>query len=306
MENIKRILVAVDLTKMDESLIRYIAYLSNEIKLDKVYFINVMKNMELPEKIIEKYPNLAAPLDEATKKEIQYSIDEEAGNQLKVDYEIKVTDGDATEKILKWAKIKDVDMIILGRKAGLEDHGIASSKIVRLAPCTVIFVPEELPELLKRMVVPIDFSKESKLAIKYALFIAKRIADIKVTFLNIYNVPVGYHVSGKSYEEFAEVMRQNSEETFKEFISEFDTKGLNYEVKFVLDKENDVAKAIYQFALDHNATGITIASKGRTQAAAVLMGSVAEKLIKVNEKFPTIVVKRPRHNMKFLEALLKL
>ena len=56
MEEIKRVLVAVDLTEMDETLVRYIARLSNEIDLDKIYFFNVMKNMELPDKIAEKYP----------------------------------------------------------------------------------------------------------------------------------------------------------------------------------------------------------------------------------------------------------
>ena len=306
MENIKRILVALDLTEMDESLIKYVAYVSNAISLDKVYFINVMKSMEVPEKILEKYPNLAAPMDEATKNEIQYTINEIAGNQLKAEYEIQVTDGDATEKILKWAKIKEVDMVILGRKAGLEGQGIVSSKIVRLAPCSVVFVPEVLPELLKRLVVPLDFSKASKLAIKYALFLAKKIPDIKITFLNVYSVPTGYHVSGKSYEEFAEIMKQNAEETFNEFIADFDTKRINMVAKFVLDRKQDVAKTIYQFALKHKATGIAIGSKGRTQAAAVLIGSIAEKLIRINGHIPTIVAKKPRHNMRFLEALLKL
>lgn len=306
MEEIKRILVAVDLTEMDETLIRYIAYISNKIKLDKVYFINVMKNLELPEKILEKYPNLAAPMDESTKKEIQYTIDEEAGNQLKVDYEIKITDGDITDKVLKWAKIKDVDMILLGRKSGLEGQGIVSSKIVRLAPCSVVFVPEVLPELLKRLLVPIDFSDASKLSVKYALFIAKNVPELKVTFLNVYHVPTGYHVSGKSVTEFAEIMKQNAEESFKEFISEFDTSQLNYEAKFIFDEKNDPAKKIYHFALKNNATAISVGSKGRTQAAAVLLGSVSEKLITLNSQIPTIVAKQPRHNMKFLEALLKI
>ena len=57
MEVIKRVLVAVDLTEMDETLVRYITRLSNEIELDKVYFLNVTKNLELPEKIVEKYPD---------------------------------------------------------------------------------------------------------------------------------------------------------------------------------------------------------------------------------------------------------
>jgi len=306
MEEIKRVLVAVDLTEMDETLVRYMARLSNEINLDKIYFFNVMKNLELPEKIIEKYPDLVAPLDEATRNEIKFTIDQEAGTQLKANYEIKVTDGNRAEKILKWAKIKEVDMIVMGRKSGLEGQGIVSGKVVKLAPCTVVFVPEVLPDTLHNLVVPIDYSTTSKLSFEYALFVAKKIAGLKLTCLNVYEVPTGYHMSGKSYEEFAEIMKQNAEESFNEFVAGFDTKGISVEAKFELDNDNNVAKKIYQFALKNKASAIAVGSKGRTQAAAVLIGSIAEKLIRLNGQIPTIVIKQRRHNMDFLEALLKI
>ena len=306
MEDIKRVLVALDLTEMDEPLVRYIARLSNEIDLDKIYFFNVMKNMELPDKIAEKYPDLVAPMDEATANDIQFTIDEEAGNQLKGDYEIKVTDGNRAEKILKWAKIKEVDLIVMGRKSGLEGQGIVSGKVVKLAPCSVIFVPEVLPETLRNLVVPIDYSSTSKLAFEFSLNIAKKIEGLKLTCLNVYNVPSGYHYSGKSYEEFVEIMKQNAEESFNEFIADFDTKGVHVDPKFELDEYNDVAKKIYQFALKNKASAIAVGSKGRTQAAAILLGSIAEKLIRMNAQIPTIVVKQSRHNMDFLEALLKI
>lgn len=306
MEDIKRVLVALDLTEMDETLVRYIARLSNEIDLDKIYFLNVMKNLELPQKIVEKYPDLIAPMDEATKKEIQYTIDEEAGNQLKGDIEIKVTDGNRAEKILKWAKIKEVDLIVLGRKSGLDGQGIVSGKVVKLAPCSVVFVPEVLPETLQNLVIPIDYSSTSKLAFEFALNIAKKIAGLKLTCLNVYNVPSGYHYSGKSYEEFEEIMKQNAEESFSEFISNFDTKGITVEPNYRLDKHNDIAKTIYKFALKNKASAIAVGSKGRTQAAAVLLGSIAEKLINLNSQIPTIVVKQRRHNMDFLEALMEI
>ena len=306
MEDIKRVLVAVDLTEMDEILIRYISRLSNEISLDKIYFFNVMKNLELPEEIIKKYPDLVAPMDEATKKEIQFTIDEEAGNQLKADYEIKVTDGNRAEKILKWAKIKEVDLIVMGRKSGLEGQGIISGKVVKLAPCTVVFVPEVLPDTLHKIVVPIDYSETSKLAFEYALFVAKKIHGLELTCLNIYNVPTGYHVSGKTYDEFAEIMKENAEDSYTNFIAEFDTKGISISASFVLDQHQNIAKKIYQFALKNKASAIAVGSKGRTQAAAVLIGSIAEKVIKLNAQIPTIVVKQRRHNMDFLEALLKI
>jgi nucleotide-binding universal stress UspA family protein len=306
MEGIKRVLVALDLTEMDETLIRYIARLSNEIELEQVYFFNVMKSLEIPEKIIEKYPNLIAPMDETTKKGIEYTIGQEAANKLKAKYEIKVTDGRVVEKILKWAKIKEVDLIVMGRKSGLDGEGIASGKVVKLAPCSVILVPEILPESLKNLVVPLDYSSTSKLAFEFALFIASNVPDANLICLNIYEVPSGYHTSGKSYEEFAEIMKSNAEESFQEFIEKYDTKGISITAKFELNEHGNIARKIYQFAMREKASGIVVGSKGRTQAAAILLGSISEKLIKLNSNIPQIVVKQSRHNMDFLEALLEI
>lgn len=303
MEGIKRVLVALDLTEMDETLIGYIARLSNQIELEQVYFFNVMKSMEIPDKILEKYPNLVAPMDEATKKGIQYTIDEEAGNQLKANYEIKVTDGNPTDKILKWAKVKEVDLIVVGRKSSLQGDGIVSGKIVRLAPCSVLLVPEALPDTLAKVVVPIDFSAASKTAFEFSIYLAKRIQNLQVICLNIYEVPTGYHTSGKSFEEFAEVMKNNAEESFNEFIEGYNLKGLNVVPRYELNENTRVSKKIYRFAMKENASAIIVGSKGRTQAAALLIGSVAERLLKLNSHLPQYVIKEHRKNMDLMDAL---
>jgi len=306
MNKISRVLVAVDLTEIDETLVQYMVLLSNNISIDKVYFFNVMKDLILPDHIIEKYPDLVAPMDESTKKEIQYTIDEVAGNQLKTEYEIIVTDGNSAGKILKWSKIKEVDLIVLGKKSGLEGEGIVSGKVVRLATCSVVMVPEVLPSNLKNIVVPIDYSATSKLAFEFALYMASNIPDIGLTCLNIFEVPTGYHLSGKSFNEFAEIMKQNAEESFNEFINQYDTEGIKIKAKYELDDKGNIAKKIYQFAVKEKASAIVIGSKGRTQVAAILLGSIAEKLVKLNAQLPLVVVKQRRHNMDFLEALLKI
>lgn len=306
MNEIKRVLVAVDLTQIDETLVQYITMLSNKISLDKIYFISVLKNFELPDEIAEKYPNLLAPQDEAAKKEIQFTIDQEAGDQLKVEYEIKIVEGNQAEQILKWAKLKEIDLIVLGRKSGLEGDGIVSGKVVNLAPCSVIFVPEVLPQNLHKIVVPIDYSSASKLAFEFSLNLASHIQGLKITCLNIYNVPTGYHTSGKSYEEFAEIMKKNAEDSFDRFLKNYDTKGIAIDAKFELEKTHSISKNIYQSCVKEKASAIVIGSKGRTQVAALLLGSVAEKLIQLNAQLPLIVVKQRKHNMDFLEALMKL
>lgn len=306
MNEIKRVLVAVDLTQIDETLVQYITMLSNKISLDKIYFFNVLKNFELPDEIVEKYPDVVAPQDEAAKKEIQFTIDQEAGNQLKAEYEIKVVEGNTAEQILKWAKIKKIDLIVVGRKSGLEGDGIISGKVVKLAPCSVIFVPEVLPQNLQKIVVPIDYSFASKLAFEFSLILASNIKGVKITCLNIYSMPTGYHATGKSYEEFGEIMKTNSKKSFHKFVEDYDTKGKTIEAKFELDEKDNISKMIYQFSVKEKASAIVIGSKGRTQAAAILLGSIAEKLIHLNAQLPLIVVKERRHNMDFLEALMKI
>ena len=306
MDRIKKVLVAVDLTEMDEKLVRYVAMLSNTINLDKVYFFNVMKSMELPESISQKYPNLVAPIDEATKKEIQYTIDEEAGNQLKAEYEIDVMEGSRVEKILKWAKIKEVDLIVLGRKSTLKGDGIVSAKIVRLAPCSVALIPEEVPEKLDKAIVSIDFSKSSKIVFGFALHLATTQPKASITCLNVYSVPSGYSISGKSFEEFAGIMKKNSMDSMEELLSHFDTKDIAIDTKFELDEDDNVAKIIYKVAMEEKASAIITGSQGRTQAASFILSSVAEKLLKQDSKIPMIVVKQRKHNLNFLEALLRI
>lgn len=306
MESIKRVLVAVDLTEMDETLVRYIVMLSNAISFDKVYFLNVMKSMQYPEKVIEKYPDLLAPMDEAAKNEIQYTITHFSGNQFQTDYEIEIKDGHRVEKILKWAKVKEVDLIVLGRKSGFKGEGIVSSKIVNLAPCSVILVPEVLPESLQKILVPLDYLRKSETVIEFSLNMASNISGLEITCLNIYDVPTGYHASGRTYEEFAEIMKHNAEDSFNECLDKYDTKGIKIEAIYELDENRHVAEKIYQISIKERVSAIVIESKSRTQAAAMLLGSMAEKLIKLNSQIPLIIVKDRKHNMGFFEALLKI
>jgi len=306
MEEIKRVLVAVDLTEMDETLVQYMSILSKTIPLDKIYFINVVRKMELPDGIVDKYPDIIAPLDEAVKNQIDFTINLDIDFKIETQYEIKVVEGNRTRQILKWAEIKNVDLIVLGRKSGLDGEGIVSGKVVRLAPCTVVLVPEVLPKHLRKVIVPIDFSEASNLAFEFSIFMTSNIPDLSITCLNIYNVPTGYHVSGKSFEEFAEIMKSNAKESITKFIKKYNTKETKIAAKFELDENGHVAKKIYQFSIKEKASAIVIGSKGRTQAAAVLIGSVAEKLIRLNSQIPLIVVKERRHNMNFLQALLEI
>ena len=68
MYQLKRILVCVDLTHMDEDVIRYSSKIAELVDADTVYFLHVAKTLDIPEEIAQKYPDLIAPVDEAVTK----------------------------------------------------------------------------------------------------------------------------------------------------------------------------------------------------------------------------------------------
>ena len=98
---------------------------------------------------------------------------------------------------------------------------------------------------------------------------------------------------GKTFEEFAEVMKENASKGFETFIKNVDTKGQHIEAIYSLDKGEDPIKLIYDTAKEMNADGIILGAKGRSATTALFIGSTAEKLINVDVDIPVMVV-RPK------------
>jgi len=306
MYSLKRILIALDLTEMDDALIKHVVRLSNIIDIDKVYFIHVEKHMELPEGIKLKSSNSGSPVDETIEHLIEENIERNGKANLKAPYKIEVIEGSPSHQVLHWAKIKKADLIAVGRKSGLKGEGALSHKVARLAPCSVVYIPEVLPEHHKNFVVPVNFSETSKMALEYAIRICSGAKEGFITCLNVYEVPAGYHTTGKSFEEFSAIMKDNAQKKYKQWLTEIDLKGVEVRDEYILDKEDDIAQAIYRFTIREQTSNIVIGSKGRTNAAAFVLGSVAEKLVSFNTHIPLFIAKERNHNMDLFEAIMKL
>ncbi|WP_020526109.1 universal stress protein [Flexithrix dorotheae] len=305
MYQIKDLLITMDLSEMDEVMMEFASFVNKAVDLDKIYFLHVAKELDLPEELVAQYPDLIKPLDESIEEKIEGMLDEYFSEEEKSKIEILVKEGKPDKVILQLAKELDIEIVVLGLKTGLEGAGLVSNKVARLAPCTVVFVPEVLPNL-SRIVVPIDFSANSKLALEFAAFMAKKHDNARIICQNVYTVPSGYSRLGKSYEEFAEIMKENAEKMFENFKRTLDIGNVEVTCEFTLGKPNKISEQIYNFAVRRKAGAIAVGSKGRTAAASILLGSTAEKLLNYNRQLPLILVKEKTKNMGFLDALFKL
>ncbi|OEK06977.1 universal stress protein [Roseivirga misakiensis] len=301
----QRMMVTLDLTEMDVYLIKYASMIAKAFEIDAVYFLHVTTSLELPEEIQEKYGNMMAPVDETLEREMQTVIDEHFEKPENCDMHVKVQAGAITDEILKFAKVKVVDLIILGRKEKLTGSGLHSKKIAKGSASSVIFVPEEPNLELNKILVSIDYSEHSEMAFEIAIDIQKK-TGAKLLSNNVYRVPVGFAKSGKSYEEFAEIMLENTKEQCDKFFRKMNLEGVDYDHTYALDDDPHPADKIYRTGVEMGVDMIILGSKGRSSAAAFLIGSVAEKLLMEDNDIPMFLVKKGNENMSFLEALFRL
>jgi nucleotide-binding universal stress UspA family protein len=176
-----------------------------------------------------------------------------------------------------------------------------AEKLARKAPCSVLVVPQDKQVEISKVLVSLDFSENSKDAMDVGIAYASAAGLSEIFCLHAYRVPLGYYKTGKSFEEFSKIMHKNAESQFELFIKDFDLKGLTAKPRFVLNPEPD--KAIERAVDSEHFDLLVLGSRGRSTGAAVLLGSVTEKLL-WSTNIPLLAVKKKGTGLKVLDALL--
>ncbi len=303
MENFTKAMVGLDLSAMDGVLMKKVAFLSKLLGIEKIYFIHISKNLSLPEEIKDHYPDILAPLDESIKAEILVNIKEHPFPK-EIELEVIVGEGNPRDTILRWANIKDVDIMIMGRKNEMEGSGSLAKYMAQKSPCSVLFLTENSEIAVpKKVLIPLDFSEHSNLTFKFAQKLFEE-TNTEILALHIYEVPTGYYKTGKSYEEFAAIMKGHAKKDYEKFLQKY--KHQHFECLFLMDEKENSGKFITRMAQEHQANWIIMGSRGRTSSASVLLGSVAENLVEANNMLPMLIFKKKGENMNLIDAILKI
>ncbi len=301
-----RIMVGLDLSEMDDEIIEYV---SNYVKVNEgvetIYFVHVVNDLELPENIRKKYGDFLLPNDETIKYEMEQEVKKypDSFNNVQIQYE--VLEGNPLKQLLHWSRVKLIELIIAGKKIRESGTGIVMEKLARKSRCSVLFVTEGQTSLApsKKILIPVDFSKRTDEILKVVRELTTQIPDLKILGLNVVKVPHGYYKIGKSFEEFAEIMVHNEKENWERYKKAHKLDDLNIEMHYEVNKNENIAKIIFDFAQQSDISLIIMGSKGQTEASVLLLGSVAEKLISYDYQIPLLLVKNPEDINDFFDAL---
>jgi nucleotide-binding universal stress UspA family protein len=302
MEPIKNVLVGLDLSTLDDTLIQFAALIADSSEAEKITFVNIIKNLDIPDDVLKEFPDMKKNALKEREDQLKERVALYFSPKRKTKIDFLVKAGRGAKSILEISGKLDIDLIVLGRKMSLSGGGVLATRLARRASCNLLIIPEGKELKLSKFLVPIDFSSHSKLAIDKAVEVAYRYeGDIEITAQNVYSVPAGYHYSGKSYEEFAEVMKKHAEKDYVKFMSRVDTKGITIHPIYNLDINDNLISDIYDLANVIHPDCIIIGAKGRTATTAIFLGSFAEKLISTEMKYPLMIVRPKGKNAGFID-----
>ena len=310
----KRLMVALSLGEQDEASIRYAAMVSNLARSEKIIFIHVASSSDISDELKAEYPDLIEPVDEFAKHRMEELIAKYFDGYSDAVLEYTVVEGSPLLEVLRRSKEDEIDLIIMCKRREPQESGSLPPKLARKAPCSVLFIPEETQPAITNILVPTDFSENSVDAMDVAVAFATAAGVSTIHCLNAYSVPIGFYKTGKTYEQFAEIMKGHAEKNYQEFLQTevcrnetvceiTNLKEINVSPIFKLEKKP--ATVIEEVIKEHQIDLLIMGARGRKAAAGVLLGSVTEHQI-MTSRVPVLAVKKKGANMSLLDALLKL
>jgi nucleotide-binding universal stress UspA family protein len=227
--------------------------------------------------------------------------DDANGPSLK-NVEIEQTQVDSAappEAIVDFVEGQGIDLIVMGThgRRGLDRvrFGSVTEEVVRTAPAPVLTVQADAPSsvrTVRRVLTPIDFSDASETALRHAKEIALT-QGAEIDLLHVVDKPM-----------FPSAYGVDSAEVSTEELLDKAEQGLGDLARDIVGHEHAMVKAvaghpveeILNYVEQNDVDLLVIATHGRTGLNRLLIGSVAERVIR-QSPIPVFLVKPERASL---------
>jgi len=290
----KRIMLALDHTYFDRKILQFSGHFTGMFIPENLYFLHIDQNLEQNDWMAfegnSDYP-VAVPKDEVLKEELLKTVKKHYTNPYLMPLQVEVVEGKPLHTLLHWSRIKNIELMVVGRKKLSEGSGITATKLARESTCSVLFVTEDAPETIENILVPFDFSANSAHALKKALMLAKHNAEVKsVKALHVYDSPMfDQFMASKDASKLEKNIVQLKKEAFNDFIEKEGLATAGIEAVFIRNEHGHVANQLNEYIQKSNTSLVMIGANSHSFIGSWLMGSVTEKLLSLQRDIPILV-----------------
>ncbi len=301
MYRFKRILATVSLEgSCDDELISYVSHVAALAKSEHVKFLHVAEEMEIPQKVREKYPWLVQPIDQTTRERLKGLVDGAFQDQTACEVETEIREGAELYEVLKTAQEGDYDLI--ATNTAWTDSSMPS-RLARKAPCSLLIIPPKPKIDYRRILVPVDFSRFSALQMEVAVAFGIAQGANCLDVFHAFKLPPRSHKVTVPMEEVEAMTRDYAISECNDLLAKTDLRGLESEVHVI--KSGAPGVAVTRYVKEHlgETDLIVIGCRGKDALTAALLGSNAEEIIR-DSPVPVVAVKQKGTGSGLLENIL--
>ncbi len=255
----KRFLVGLSGTEHDVALIRYARRLA-DLKIGRQFdFVHVVQPETRPDEVA------------AVRERVEGGVRAAFGTTDGTAAAGRVVPGIRIDALITEAVRFEAGTILIGHRRTHSGRRSLARRLAMVSPCSVWMVPEGAAGTIQNILSPVDFSANSADAFRVAVGLARATGGC------IRPLHVSFDPTVVRYEEHVAELRTNEMEQLAAFLAAIDTAGLS--VVPQCEEGPDAARTSLRVAAETGADLIVMSTRGRSAAAAVLLGSVTARVI---------------------------
>lgn len=266
-----KVLVGLDLSKMDHHLLKYINTLEQILDFKKITFLHNIKLTELPSGMLS-----AEKLDEIRKKVTSKITRDIQSSGLNHVFDVKVTSDRFSEtSFTHLSENKVYDLLILGNKQNLRGNGALANKLVRLFPSPVMLVPETFKTPINSVVEAITFSKYTRGIVDWSNKFERNRLGEAIVKLPVHVSKIFYYplMPQKEIEQITEEDRLEKKKKWKKDFPNLEP------LKVISSHEEGIATSLNNYAEAKNAEVMILGIKSDSMIKELFIGSVANEIL---------------------------
>lgn len=306
-------MVSVDLRRDAGSLLQQVAHLANTWQPSEIIFTYVQSQLDIPREVLSDIPDLQLPDTKGYEQKLKQLILDTFSAEQKTD--VKILTGSPLTQILKVASQKNVDLICMGR-TDINKVGVLSQKMVRKAPCSVMLIPDRKSFELNSVIVPMDFSEYSDLALNMVELLEEDTNGLQVHALHVYKDASKYlDQIFETADEINEILSKKTvidkqlekyaEHALDDYLKKKAKTSAHQHIASI-ERGQRISEPIDNLIDELNPDLVVIGSKGKSMSAATLLGEVSENVFKNSGQHIAFILKQKGENQGFLKSLLGL
>lgn len=260
----KIIIVGIDFSKGSMHALRYAIGVSNKVGAN-VMMVHVQK----PYREDSVYPDETGIQRKEAKERMEELVESFKDDMKEGKLMFKIRSGKVEKEIINQAKYHDAFLIVAGTHgvSGFEPFWLGSNayKIVTGAPCPIITIRygEDAKKNIRKIVLPIDSTKESRQKVPFVTLLAIAF-DATIEILGLYSS------TANSIKNLVDSYISQVEK----YIQKYD---VNYNITTI--QVDNITDSTIEHAKDIGAELIAIMSEQETTVANILLGPFAQQMV---------------------------